>query len=241
MTIGRVGPVAVAVLAAVVALGGTSPRAAAADEFPAGWEGFHTYDEMVADVQAVAAAHPDIVSLSSIGTSYQGRTLWAAKVSDDVADGRARAGGPLRRPAPRARAHVAGDDPQDPPLAGRRLRLGPARHGHRGWTRGLDHLRGQPRWRRVRHQGRRVPPLAEEPPADARVVQGRHRPQPQLRLPLGLLWRLLEQPGQPPVSWLEALLGAGDAGRPRLRARAASSAAGSRSGRTSPSTPRAGS
>ncbi|MEW6223124.1 MAG: M14 family zinc carboxypeptidase [Chloroflexota bacterium] len=56
----------------------------AATEFPPGYEGFHTYAEMVADIHAVAAAHADIVALTSIGTSYRGRTLWAAKVSDNV-------------------------------------------------------------------------------------------------------------------------------------------------------------
>ena len=74
-----------AVLATLVALGGVAPVASAASEFPVGWEGFHTYAEMVTDIQAVAAAHPDIVSLFSIGTSYKGRTIWAAKVSDNVA------------------------------------------------------------------------------------------------------------------------------------------------------------
>ena len=35
--------------------------------------------------QAVAAAHPDIVEVQSIGKSYQGRDIWAAKISDNVA------------------------------------------------------------------------------------------------------------------------------------------------------------
>ena len=39
---------------------------------------------MAADVAAVAAAHPDIVSRFSIGKSYQGRDLWAVKISDNV-------------------------------------------------------------------------------------------------------------------------------------------------------------
>jgi hypothetical protein len=82
----RAASAAAAVLMALVALVGAATAVAAADEFPAGWEGYHTYDEMVADIQAVAVAHPDIVSLSSIGTSYKGRQLWAAKVSDNVAD-----------------------------------------------------------------------------------------------------------------------------------------------------------
>jgi carboxypeptidase T len=58
--------------------------AATAAEFPPGYTGFHTYDELTAEVQAVAAAHPDIVSLSSIGKSYKGRQLWVAKVSDNA-------------------------------------------------------------------------------------------------------------------------------------------------------------
>ena len=71
----------------VVALGLAAlvPGSAAAADFPAGWEGFHTYAEMSADVLAVATAHPDIVQRFSIGTSYQGRQLWAAKISDNVA------------------------------------------------------------------------------------------------------------------------------------------------------------
>lgn len=60
-------------------------RVARAADFPAGYEGFHTYAEMSADVAAVAAAHPDIVQRFSIGTSDRGRALWAAKISDNVA------------------------------------------------------------------------------------------------------------------------------------------------------------
>jgi carboxypeptidase T len=62
----------------------SAPPVLAATEFPPGWEGFHTYPEMVADIKAVQAAHPDIVHLFSIGQSYKGRQLWAAKVSDNV-------------------------------------------------------------------------------------------------------------------------------------------------------------
>jgi carboxypeptidase T len=45
---------------------------------------YHDYPEMVAHVMDVQAAHPDIVHVFSIGTSYQGRPIWAAKVSDNV-------------------------------------------------------------------------------------------------------------------------------------------------------------
>jgi carboxypeptidase T len=39
---------------------------------------------MVAEVQRAASDHPAIFSLFSIGTSYQGRTIWAGKISDNV-------------------------------------------------------------------------------------------------------------------------------------------------------------
>ena len=52
--------------------------------FKGSWSSYHTYAEVVADIKAVAAAHPDLVSLRSIGTSYRGRALWLAKVSQDV-------------------------------------------------------------------------------------------------------------------------------------------------------------
>ena len=74
---------AVALAALAVAL--VFPGPAAAADFPAGKTGYHTYAEMSADVAAVAAAHPDIVQRFSIGKSYQGRELWAAKISDNVA------------------------------------------------------------------------------------------------------------------------------------------------------------
>jgi hypothetical protein len=45
---------------------------------------YHTYDEMVAEITQVAAAHPAIVRLFQIGQSYRGRALWAAKISDHV-------------------------------------------------------------------------------------------------------------------------------------------------------------
>ncbi len=73
------------ILALAVLVGGlVVPAGAAANEFPKGWEGFHTYTELTADVAAVAAAHPDIVERLSIGKSYKGRDLWAVKVSDNV-------------------------------------------------------------------------------------------------------------------------------------------------------------
>jgi hypothetical protein len=77
---GMAGALAIA-LAAIVAL----PGAAGATEFPAGYTGFHSYTEITTETAAVAAAHPDIVKRFSIGKSYQGRDLWAMKISDNVA------------------------------------------------------------------------------------------------------------------------------------------------------------
>jgi hypothetical protein len=74
---------AASAVALVIAAG--SAAGASATEFPKGWEGFHSYTELTSEVQAVASAHPDIVSLFSIGKSYKGRELWMAKVSDNVA------------------------------------------------------------------------------------------------------------------------------------------------------------
>src|SRR4051812_48411824 len=71
-----------AVLATLLALVATSVTSAS--EFPPGKEGYHSYTELGADIAAVAAAHPDIVSVFSIGKSFQGRDIWAAKVSDNV-------------------------------------------------------------------------------------------------------------------------------------------------------------
>ena len=59
--------------------------ALAADEFPAGFEGYHTYAAVGAAAKAVADAHPDIAKRFSIGKSYKGREIWAMKISDNVA------------------------------------------------------------------------------------------------------------------------------------------------------------
>jgi hypothetical protein len=56
------------------------------DEFPPGDEGYHTYQEMVDDLQALAAAHPATVHLFSLGQSYEGRNLIGVRISDDAND-----------------------------------------------------------------------------------------------------------------------------------------------------------
>lgn len=68
-----------------VAVAGAAAPALAADEFPPGYERYHTHDELTAELRAIAAAHPDIARLSTAGTSYRGRPIWVLKISDNAA------------------------------------------------------------------------------------------------------------------------------------------------------------
>jgi putative cell wall-binding protein len=52
---------------------------------PAYDSGYHDYGEMVTMIKAAEIAFPDLVQVFSIGQSYQGRDIWAAKISDNVA------------------------------------------------------------------------------------------------------------------------------------------------------------
>jgi len=66
-------------------LSGAAPvRAATVADFPSGYEGYHNYSEMVTDIQAEVAAHPNIIKMFSIGKSYEGRDIWAVKISNNV-------------------------------------------------------------------------------------------------------------------------------------------------------------
>jgi carboxypeptidase T len=76
-----------ALLAASLGFLGTTavPASAGGPDFPAYDALYHTYPEMVDEIRAVEAAHPEIVDVFSIGESDRGRNIWAAKVSDNVA------------------------------------------------------------------------------------------------------------------------------------------------------------
>ena len=132
---------------------------------------------MAAEIHAVAAAHPSIVQVFSIGKSYQGRELWAAKISDNVATDEDEPE-VLFDALHHAREHFTveqalyllhlladnyGKDADD--------------HEPREHPRGLHHLHGQPRRRRVRPDVRRGPRpvlrLAQEPPAQLQRLPGR--------------------------------------------------------------------
>jgi carboxypeptidase T len=52
--------------------------------FPSADSAYHDYAEMVAEIQQAEADHSAIFDLFSVGTSYQGRTIWAGKISDNV-------------------------------------------------------------------------------------------------------------------------------------------------------------
>lgn len=53
-------------------------------DFPSADSNYHNYAEMTADIDAAVAAHPTILSKTSIGTSYEGRQMIALKISDNV-------------------------------------------------------------------------------------------------------------------------------------------------------------
>jgi carboxypeptidase T len=56
-----------------------------ANDFPAGDEGYHTYDEMVAEIQKASTDHANITQLSSIGKTFEGRDIPVLKISDNAA------------------------------------------------------------------------------------------------------------------------------------------------------------
>jgi len=45
---------------------------------------YHTYDEMISELTALAAAYPSIAELDTMGTSIEGRYLFVLKISDNV-------------------------------------------------------------------------------------------------------------------------------------------------------------
>ncbi|MBP7149088.1 MAG: proprotein convertase P-domain-containing protein [Acidobacteria bacterium] len=56
-----------------------APSAAAGSIPPS----YHTYETLTSELQSIAAARPDLVRLTSLGPSVQGRELWMMKISDN--------------------------------------------------------------------------------------------------------------------------------------------------------------
>jgi murein tripeptide amidase MpaA len=71
----------IALLATAFTLGVAAAPAAA---YPPEDSGYLDYAEMVTTINDIAARKPVIARIFSIGRSYEGRELWAAKVSDNV-------------------------------------------------------------------------------------------------------------------------------------------------------------
>jgi carboxypeptidase T len=53
-------------------------------DFPAADSGYHNDAETRAQIDATIAANPNLIARTTIGTSSEGRELWAVKISDDV-------------------------------------------------------------------------------------------------------------------------------------------------------------
>lgn len=45
---------------------------------------FHSYEEMVQEMQQLQNDHPDLAMMQSLGKSWEGRDIWAIKISDNV-------------------------------------------------------------------------------------------------------------------------------------------------------------
>ncbi len=65
-------------------LGFTPEETTTTLDFPPADSAYHNYNEMSTAIQQVATNYPNIASRFSIGRSYEGRELWAMKISDNV-------------------------------------------------------------------------------------------------------------------------------------------------------------
>ncbi|CRK56681.1 Carboxypeptidase T [Alloactinosynnema sp. L-07] len=57
---------------------------ATAMDFPPTHSDYHNYSEMVTEINRVVAAHPSLITKQVIGSSYEGRELYALKISDNA-------------------------------------------------------------------------------------------------------------------------------------------------------------
>ncbi len=187
-------------------------RARAAD-FPGADAGYHNYTEMTAEINAIAAAHPGLVSVQRIGQSYQGRDLTAIKISDNVA---------TDEPEPEV-LFTSGQHARE------HLTIEMALYLAHQLAESADlqtYVNTREIWivaehepgrQRVRRRVRLVPVVAQEPPAERRIDGRGHRPQPQLGLQLGLLRRLVRHLQLGDLPRRVPVLRARDPGRAELR------------------------
>ena len=159
--------------------------------FPPADSNYHNYAEMTAEINKIVADHPSIARKISIGTSYEGRDLIGGQDLRQRRHRRERARGAVQPPPARPRAPDRRDGALPAQPVHRQLRH--ATPGSPTWSTAArsGSCRPQPGRRRVRHRHRLLPLLAQEPAAERGLVVRRHRPQPQLGLPVGLLRRLV--------------------------------------------------
>jgi carboxypeptidase T len=84
-----VARLALPIAAAATLVVAIAPTVAASDvaDFPPGFTGYHTYAEMTSELQSVAATYGKgqphtLTRLFSIGNSFEGRPIWALKISN---------------------------------------------------------------------------------------------------------------------------------------------------------------
>ena len=172
------------------------------DDFPPGLEDYHNYAEMTADLQALAAAYPQFVHIITLGNSFEGREHHRRAHLERRERQPVRAGRLLRRPASRARAHDRrGHARRSPTTSSTSSQVS---------VRALIYSRQIYIFPSLNPDGSEydiatgTSALAQEPPAER--AGGRHRQQPELQLPLGLLRRLERQRGQRDVPRAEPAL-----------------------------------
>ena len=83
-----IGPDTVTVLMAQAGLAqlrsaGLTPIDVTLLDFPPADSAYHNYAELLAEIQAVAQAHPDIMQVRMVGRSVEGREIIAVKISDN--------------------------------------------------------------------------------------------------------------------------------------------------------------
>jgi carboxypeptidase T len=77
---------------AIASLGFRLEPVVGAQDFPPADAAYHNYAETLADLDALAQAHPATVRRFSLGSSYEGRQLAGVRISDDATDNLAEPG-----------------------------------------------------------------------------------------------------------------------------------------------------
>jgi carboxypeptidase T len=68
----------------LIPIAAASPVPVGPGQFPVGYQGYHTQGRLIAELDALATAHPGQIAVSSYGRSVQDRPLVLVKISDDV-------------------------------------------------------------------------------------------------------------------------------------------------------------